>query len=129
MRTLERVADVMLEGAPSGVAAHDVAWNVNEFLVRGRSRRAWRVRVLLTVIELAPLTTHGRPFSALSRDERTRLIRHKWVSGRHVWRICAKVRNLVILGAYGDRRAAERTGYVPVPQRPRFRNVLSSEVA
>ena len=50
----------------------------------------------------------------------TALIRSRWTSGRHVWRICAKVRNLVILGAYGDRRAAVTTGYVPVPLRPRF---------
>jgi hypothetical protein len=125
LRVLERAAEALLEDAPLELTPEQVAENVEKFLRLGRSRRAWRVRVLLTVIELTPLSTHGRAFTALSRDQRRALIRSKWASGRHVWRICAKVRNLVILGAYGDARAAATTGYVPVPLRPRFRAVLS----
>jgi hypothetical protein len=125
---LERVAEALLQGAPLELTAKHVAQNVEEFLRLGRSRRAWRVRVLLTVIELAPLSTHRRVFTALTRDERIVLIRSRWTSGRHVWRICAKARNLVILGAYGDRRAATTTGYVPVPLRPRFRGLERAHV-
>jgi len=125
---LERVAEALLVGAPLELTPRHVAHNVEEFLRLGRSRRAWRVRVLLTVIELTPLSTHRRVFSALTREERTALIRSRWTSGRHVWRICAKVRNLVILGAYGDRRAATTTGYVPVPLRPRFRGLERAPV-
>jgi hypothetical protein len=119
-RTLARVADVFLEGVDLNVSPERTADNVEAFLVAGRSRRAWRVRVLLTVIELSTLPTHRRPFSRLGLDARRDIVRHKWMGGRHVWRICGKVRNLVLLGAYGDREASARTGYVPVPLRPRF---------
>jgi hypothetical protein len=119
--TLARVAEVLLEGAAVEISAEEAADNVEKFLIAGRSRRAWRVRVLLHAIELSSLTTHGHKFSSLTRTERRQLVLERWASGRHVWRICAKVRNLVILGAYGDRRAARTTGYVPVPLRPRFR--------
>jgi hypothetical protein len=119
-RTLTKVAEVFLEGVDLNVTAEQTADNVERFLLAGRSRRAWRVRVLLTVIDLSTLPTHARPFMRLPLDARRDIVRHKWMGGRHVWRICGKVRNLVLLGAYGDREASARTGYVPVPLRPRF---------
>ena len=70
-----------------------------------------------------PLTTHRRTFGALSIEERRALVLDKWVEGKHLWRVCSKVRNLVILGAYGDKRAAAKTGYVPVSLRARFQHL------
>jgi hypothetical protein len=128
-RTLARVADVFLEGVDLNVTAERAADNVEAFLVAGRSRRAWRVRVLLTVIELSTLATHGRPFARLALEVRRDIVRNNWMSGRHVWRICGKVRNLVLLGAYGDREASARTGYVPVPLRPRFQRGVTLPLA
>jgi hypothetical protein len=131
--TLVYVTEVLLKGAPHDVAPEQAADNVEVFLRAGRSRRAWRVRVLLTLIELTPLATHRRRFSGLSPEERCALIERKWIAGHGVWRICSKVKNLVILGAYGDRGAAAKTGYVPVPLRPRFQKMrlarLESDVA
>ena len=98
-----------------------VADNVEEFLVRGRSRRAWRCRVLLTLIECMPLFTHGRPFSKLGRAERRRLIEERYVGGAHAYRLCAKVRYLVLMGMYGDAAAPRATQYVPLAERARFR--------
>jgi hypothetical protein len=121
--TLANVAEVLLQGAPHDVTAEQTADNVEAFLRAGRSRRAWRVRVLLELIEVMPLATHGARFSVLSRERRRALIESKWVAGHNLWRVCSKVRNLVILGAYGDRRAAAKTGYVPVPLRPRFQKM------
>jgi hypothetical protein len=121
--TLTRVAEVLLEGAPHGITPAETADNVEKFLLAGRSRRAWRVRVLLQLIEHLPLATEGRTFTTMSRERRRALIERRWVGGRHVWRICAKVRNLVILGAYSDSRVAARTGYVPLHERPRFRHL------
>ena len=74
---LERAAEVLLAGTALDVPAADVARNVEEFLRRGRSRRAWRVRVLLTLIEVAPMSTHRRPFSRLTFEERCTLVRSK----------------------------------------------------
>jgi len=35
--------------------------------------------------------------------------------------LCAKIRYLVLMGAYGDASAARATGFVPLEQRERFR--------
>jgi hypothetical protein len=133
LRTLASVAEILLEGAPSGVTPEEVAANVDTFLVTGRSRRAWRVRVLLQLIEVYPLSTHRTTFSRLSPAERRRIVCERWIAHGGLGRLCAKIRNLVILGAYGDKRAGASTGYVPVPQRPRFVRLraaaLRSEVA
>jgi hypothetical protein len=131
--TLVHVAEVLLDGAPHRAAPDRVAHNVEKFLIAGRSRRAWRVRLLLQLVEWLPLFDCSRTFSALTRDGRRRLIEDRWIRDRrHLWRICAKVRDLVVLGAYGDALAADLTGYVPVPLRPRFRHLShppASEVA
>jgi hypothetical protein len=121
--TLVRVAECLLAGALQDLTPEQVANNVENFLIAGRSRRAWRIRILLIVIEHMPLTTHRRTFGALSIEERRALVLDKWVEGKHLWRVCSKVRNLVILGAYGDKRAAAKTGYVPVSLRARFQHL------
>jgi hypothetical protein len=121
--TLVKVAECLLSGALQDVTAEQVADNVEAFLIAGRSRRAWRIRVLLLVIECMPLTTHRRTFGSLTIEERRALVLDKWVEGKHLWRVCSKARNLVILGAYGDKRAAAKTGYVPVNLRARFRDL------
>lgn len=121
-RTLAAAAAALVAGGPHGISAEDVADNVERFLVAGRSRRAWRVRVLLTLIEIHPLSLRGyrRRFSALTRAEQRAIAREHWAGGRGLGRICGKVKHLVVLGAYGDPRAAARTGYVPVPSRRRL---------
>jgi hypothetical protein len=133
LRTLASVAEVLLEDSPTGVAPGEVAANVDAFLVAGKSRRAWRVRVLLHLVEAYPLPTHRATFTRLSLTERRALVRDHWIGRGGLGRLCAKVRNLVILGAYGDKRAEAATGYVPVPRRPRFVRLraaaLRSEVA
>lgn len=119
--TLVEVAEVILAGSPVEITPERVADNVEKFLVEGRSRRAWRVRMLLRLVDLVPVATHRKRFHDMTRAERRRLMEEHWRSGKYFWRICGKVRNLVMLGAYGDTRADAATGYVPVPLRPRFR--------
>jgi hypothetical protein len=126
--TLVSAAEVLMSGAPHGVSPEQISDNVERFLIAGRSRRAWRVRILLHLIEFLPLATDGARFSALSLARRRALVERRWIAGKHVWRICGKVRDLVLLGAYGDGRAVA-TGYVPVPLRSRFRHLRRPETA
>lgn len=119
--TLVEVAEVILAGSPVEITPERVADNVEAFLVAGRSRRAWRIRMLLTLVDLVPVAAYKKRFRSMTRAERRRLMEERWRGGKHLWRICSKVRNLVMLGAYGDARADVATGYVPVPLRPRFR--------
>lgn len=118
--TLQRAADVLLEALPMEMDATRTADNVERFLCNGRSKRAWRCRVLLTLLELLPLSTHARRFSLLSAAERKQLFEAQIVGAHGLWGICAKVRYLVLMGAYGDESVPEQLGvWIPGEVRPR----------
>src|SRR5262249_16668513 len=53
--TLARIAEVLLEGSPVELPMERIVDNFDRFLVLGRSRRAWRCRLLLTLVEYAPI--------------------------------------------------------------------------
>lgn len=119
-RTLARAAETLLEGGAVRLDPERVADNVERFLATGRSPRAWRVRVLLTMVEWLPLL-HRRPrFSALGPSERRSWIEARWVGGGGLASLCARVRLLVLIGAYGDPCALDDIGPVPVALRTRF---------
>jgi hypothetical protein len=124
-RTLARIAEVLLPGgalddADGAVSPEEVAENVEGFLVRGRSKRAWRVRGLLYLVEWSPLIRGQRRLSRMTLRQRRRLVEDRYVDGHGIWGICAKIRFLVIMGAYGDARAHAAASYVPVSKRRRF---------
>jgi hypothetical protein len=119
-RTLVRAAESLLEGSAARVDPERVADNVERFLAVGRSRRAWRVRVLLTLTEYLPLFHGRRPFSTLSLAERRSWIQERWIGRGGLASLCARVRLLVLMGAYGDAQALDDIGLVPVALRTRF---------
>jgi hypothetical protein len=119
-RTLVAITEVLIPGPTREIPPEEVADNVEAFLVRGRSRRAWRIRALLHLIEWLPVVVHGKPLSHLALDVRRELVEKRYVDGSGLWAICAKVRYLVLLGAYGDARMHVATGFVPVSKRRRF---------
>jgi hypothetical protein len=119
-RTLVRVAEALVDAKPLGMTPEDIAGNVERFLLAGRSRRAWRVRILLRCVEFSSLPRFKRRFTRLTLEQRRALILDHWVGGGRLGHICSRVRSLIILGTYGDPRAEVRTGYVPVHARRRF---------
>jgi hypothetical protein len=118
-RTLARVAEALVPDTVE-IRARDIADNVEKFLIRGRSRRAWRVRALMHVIEWSPVIVGGKPLSRMSLQERRRHVEQYYVDGHGLWGICAKTRYLVLIGVYGDGRLHAPTSYVPVSRRRRF---------
>jgi hypothetical protein len=118
-RTLVRLAEALVPDSVE-MPSQAIADNVEKFLIRGRSRRAWRVRALMQVVEWSPLVVGRRPLSRMSVAERRRLVVEYYVDGRGLWGICAKARYLVLIGVYGDGRLHAATSYVPVSRRRRF---------
>ena len=118
-RTLSCVAEAL---APDTVEmpSKDIADNVETFLIRGRSRWAWRVRALMHLIEWSPLIVGEKPFSEMSLPERRRLVAQYYVDGHGLWGLCAKARYLILIGVYGDGRLHAPTSYVRVSRRRRF---------
>jgi hypothetical protein len=121
-RTLAAAAEVLLADVEFAWSADDVARNVERFI--GRSRRAWRVRVLLAFVEHAPRFAGVPRFSRASRAERARLLRE----GPHasVASLFRRVRPLVILGAYASAKARRRVGWIEVEDRARFHLAVAS---
>ena len=119
-RTLVAVAEVLFPGPAREVPPEEIADNVEAFLNRGRSRRAWRIRALLHLIEWLPVLARGKPMTQLTPEQRRQLVEERYIDGRGLWGICAKVRYLVLLGAYGDARMHVATDFVPVSKRRRF---------
>jgi hypothetical protein len=124
-RTLARIAEVLVPDSQE-VSPEDIADNVEGFLIRGRSKRAWRVRALLQIVEWSPVTIGRRPLSRMTLEERHRLVEERYVDGHGLWGICAKIRYLVLMGTYGDERLHAPTSYVPVSGRRRFSNTATN---
>jgi hypothetical protein len=118
-RTLRAAAEALLPNEVA-VTSERVADNVEVFLSTGRSRRAWRCRVLLHLLEALAFAKTGRPFSALPIERRRAFASTELAGEHHAAWLCAKVRFLVYLGAYGDRSSHAMTGFVPVHARPRL---------
>jgi hypothetical protein len=119
-RTLRAAAETLLEELPFELSPTRVADNVERFLCEGRSKRAWRCRVLMTVLELLPLTVRGRRFSELAQPERRELFEAYVIGGYGLWGLCAKVRYLVLMGTYGDESVPGKLGIlIPNEARPK----------
>lgn len=125
-RTLVHLAGTLVPDS-IGMPPEDIADNVENFLIRGRSRRAWRIRALMHLVEWSPLVVGRLPLSQMGAGERRRFVGERYLEGRGIWRICAKARYLVLLGTYGDRRLHTPTSYVPVSSRHRFTRTLNGK--
>jgi len=122
-RTLSAAAEVLLVESPLDLSPARVADNVERFLQEGRSKRAWRCRVLLTVLEYLPLTVLHRRFSQMTPRKRRELFEARIIGARGLWGLCGKVRYLVIMGAYGDESTPAKLGvWEPGALRPERSN-------
>lgn len=124
--TLAAVAESFNASAPGLVAADRIVDNVDHFIAKGRSQRAWRIRALLRLVEYLPVFSTGRPLTAMCADSRRQLLRRKFQAARGLWWIAAKSRYLVLLGIYGDPSVARGTGFVPPEDRRRYRRTAPS---
>ncbi len=113
------MAEVLLDDCPVDVPLREMVERFERFLVQGRSRRGWRCRMLLTLVEYAPIAVYGRPVRMLSIEQRRRYVRERLMRGGFPWSICAKVRYLAYAGAYGHTAADAATGFIPFAQRRR----------
>ena len=117
--TLRAMAEVLLDDCPVDVPFTEMVDRFERFLVQGQSKRGWRCRMLLTLVEYAPIAAYGRPVRRMSIEQRRRYVREKLMRGGFPWSTCAKVRYLAYAGAYSTAAADAATGFVPFAQRSR----------
>jgi hypothetical protein len=118
-RVVAGVAAALLADAPVDVQPEAVVDNVEAFIIRGRSQRAWRIRILLNVIEGLAKMQAGRRFSRLSPRAQLGLVQEHLVPGRGAWKLAQPIRHIVYMGAYGDEGAGMACGVTPVSMRRR----------
>jgi hypothetical protein len=118
-RTLRDMAGVLLEGSPVDTSLDDVVEGFERFLLKSKSKRGWRCRALLTLVEYAPIAAYGKPLRLMSLEERRSYVRDKLKAGGFPWSMCAKVRYLVYACAYATPAAERATGFVPFERRRR----------
>jgi hypothetical protein len=118
-RTFHDMASVLLEGSPVDVSLDEIVDDFERFLIKSKSKRGWRCRLLLTLVEYAPIAAYGKPVRLMSLEERRRYVRDKLKAGGFPWSTCAKVRYLVYAATYGNPVNERATGFVPFERRRR----------
>lgn len=123
LRTVEKFAEVFIEGQKEAISPRDVALNIDAQLDRTQSKRKNGVKLILFLIEyIMPLFSLRPPFSRLSAKTRKKLIQSKLAKARRVrfLKDLFRVKALFLSGYYGDKRVFDSINFVPVEKRPRY---------
>src|SRR5260370_12892665 len=95
-RTITGVAEVLLCGEPSKTTPEAAIKNLETFLLRGRSRRALRIRLMLALREILPLTLGRRPSSRLAPALRRAIVPAHLAPGTSLSALSSKIRHAPI---------------------------------
>ena len=142
MRTLEKFAEVFIEGGDEALKPEQVAWNVDKHVERIESNRTASVKLVLFVMEcILPLLAGYAPFSRMSAKTRRRFIESTFLNSENgeeptgiragwlrvlgplrekILRDLSKIRLLFIAGYYGDKRVYKSIGFTEVPDREKY---------
>ncbi len=138
MRTLEKFAEIFIEGEDEALTPEQVAWNVDKHVERIESNRTASVRLVLCLMEcVLPLLAGYAPFSRMSAKSRRQFIESTFLDSepaglRAAWlrlfgslrekilRDLSKIRLLFLAGYYGDKRVYSSIGFTEVPDRDKY---------
>jgi len=125
-RTIERYAEAMIRGGdpPSG-GWTQVARAVDGYLATIRLSRRWRIQMLLVGMELAPVLTLRKPFSALTLAARERFLDERLSTTRGLFGLFGLGRQMIRLGYYGAADRQAEVGFLPVERRHAGRRARS----
>ncbi len=121
-RTLEKFAEVAIEGQDEVLTPREVAFNIDSHFANIKSKRKKSVKLILFFVEyLLPLRYFRPRFSWMGYRTRKRFIeRFTDPSRRNPLRDLARVRVLFLAGYYGDPRVYDSINFVPVADRPKY---------
>ena len=127
LRTLEKFADVAIEGHDEDISPRRVAANIDRQVARVSSKRTRGIKLVLFLVEyVLPLLSLRLPFSWLSKASRKRLIDRKIATPhrrgplRSLSRNLAQTKILFLTGYYGDADTFKSVHYIPPTERPKY---------
>jgi choline dehydrogenase-like flavoprotein len=128
-RTTVALAEALIEGPREEVSPERIAHNVDGYLSELESEGKKRLHVALLALYLYSIPFRGVPLTALTPQDRARLLRSRFpetfsTSGIRVIRMVEQAmiragQQLVFAGYYGDPTSYPSTGYTPFSERGR----------
>ena len=129
-RTLEKFADVAIDGHAEPISPRDIAFNIDAQINRIQSNRKRSVKLILFLVEyILPLLSFRPPFSWMSKKMRRRFIDRKIANPRGLFsglmQNLARVKILFLTGYYGDPDTFDSVHFKPVEERPKYAGKLT----
>jgi choline dehydrogenase-like flavoprotein len=134
-RTAMAMAEVLVIGDEEALTPEEVAAGIDDYLFSFAAHEKWKAKLALSVLTVYPLFRFRPPFALISPARRLEFIERCFLNDVVERRLPGFLRQLaqsmlyasqqlVIIGYYGDPRAAESTGFVPFSKRPRYANAV-----
>jgi hypothetical protein len=120
-RTSRLYAEAMIEGDAPGGDWENVPRNLDKYIAATISPRIWRLRLVITAMEVAPVIRFRLPFSMLSAKARKDFVERYLVEPKGVMRIPSLGRQLMRLGYYATPQTHEEIGFARMAERAAWR--------
>jgi len=129
MRTLEKFADVAIDGHKEPISPRDIAFNIDEQIARTNSNRTRSLKLVLFLVEyILPLLSFRPPFSWMSKTMRRHFIDRKLANPRGLlsglMQNLARVKILFLTGYYGDPRVFNSVHFTWPDRRDKYKGKL-----
>jgi hypothetical protein len=128
VRTTRNYAVAMIEGDPPGGDWNNVPRNLDRYLAEAVSPRIWRIRLVLTLMEVAPLLRFRPLFSMMGEAGRKAFVEKHVTEAGGVLRIVAIGRQLIRMGYYATPEVQDEVGFVPMERRAAWKHQRDREL-
>ena len=119
--TAEHYARLMIRGEAPGGDWRNVSRNLDAYIADTRSPRIWRLKLMMIILEIAPLLRLRPTFTMMSDESRLAFIENNLRHGRGLMRIVSLGRQLMRLCYYATQATHQRMGFVPMAKRTAWR--------
>ena len=116
-RAFEKFAEVLIRGDDEVVGPREIADKADAWLAGVPSARMLSVKLAVLAIEFSPLLRGRPPMSRLGRHERAIFFGTAFRYG--LFHDLIRLRSLIVLMYYSDKRAREQIGFVELEDRPK----------
>jgi len=126
-RTARLYARAMIPADAPGGDWENVPRNLDKYIADARSPRVWRIKLVLTVMEIAPILRLRPLFSMMSDAGRRKFVDRYLTAAGGIMRVPAIGRQLVRLGYYATPETHDQIDFIPMPKRAKWRQAQKQQ--